>query len=67
VMASTHRFDQTLMDTIVQKNVNPIERVERSALLMASTIHNTPARDVISDSQVRRISQTFPSLLANAD
>lgn len=65
VMAATHRFDQTLMDTIVQKNVNPIERVERSALIMAATIHNTPAREVILDAQVRRVSQKFPTLVLN--
>ena len=27
VVAATHCFDQTLMDTVVQNNVNPIEKV----------------------------------------
>lgn len=29
IIAATHTFDKTLMDTAIQDNVNPIERVER--------------------------------------
>ncbi len=42
IIAATHCFDQSVMDTVVQKNVNPIERVERSTLIMATIIHNLP-------------------------
>ena len=38
VIAATHSFDKTLMDTAVQKNINPIERVERSTLIMYCVI-----------------------------
>ncbi len=30
VIAATHSFDQSLMDTVVKGNVNPIERVGKS-------------------------------------
>ena len=39
VLAATHCFDDTLMDTLVKKNVNPIAKVERSCVSMASVIH----------------------------
>ena len=36
VVAATHCFDKSLLDTVIQGNCNPIERVERSALIVAS-------------------------------
>ena len=39
VVAATHCFDLDLMNTVVQDNINPIERVEASGLILASTIH----------------------------
>lgn len=39
IVPTTHRFDQTLMDTVIQKNENPITKVEKSLLIVASTIH----------------------------
>src|SRR6185312_8416603 len=47
VLATTHCFDQSLIDTVVIKNVNPIEKVERSFLLVATTIHDTSAESLI--------------------
>jgi hypothetical protein len=62
VIAATHCFDKSLMDTVVQGNVNPIERVERSALIMASTIHELPACDLISENQRSRVLTYSPQL-----
>ena len=35
VIAARHAFDNSIMDTVIQRNVNPIERVERSVLIMS--------------------------------
>ena len=66
VIAATHCFDRSLMDTVVQRNVNPIERVERSALIMASTLHGVSAGQLLQESQVARVSTFSPQLFEDA-
>ncbi|GFH44735.1 hypothetical protein CTEN210_01209 [Chaetoceros tenuissimus] len=39
VVASCHSFEKSLVNTIIQDNINPIEKIERSNLIAASTIH----------------------------
>ena len=34
IVAATHCFDKSLINTVVQDNVNPIEKLERSSLLI---------------------------------
>ena len=44
--AATHAFDQSLLDTVIQQNVNPIEKLEKSSLLVATSVHEAPAVQV---------------------
>ena len=55
MMAATHRFARDVVDTVVMDNVNPIEKVERSVLIVATTVHNTsdPATLLKADDIVR--------------
>jgi len=62
VLAATHSFDKTLMDTVIQNNVNPIEKVERSTLIVASTIQNREVADLLRDDQVERVATYSPKL-----
>merc|ERR1711974_17964 len=55
VVASTHCFDETLINTVIRGNVNPIERVERSALIICSTIHEENVMQLINPSHYDRI------------
>ena len=55
MVAVTHCFSKSLVDTVVQDNVNPIEKVERSSLIVASAIHDMPAADLIQADQLGRI------------
>ena len=64
VMATTHCFDKTLMDTLVQNNVNPIDKVERSQLIVASLIHGAKVRELVEDGAVDRLAAHCPKLLA---
>jgi hypothetical protein len=77
IIASTHVFDQSLLDTVVCRNVNPIERVERSTLIMASALHGVHGmngvhgvgglgvRDMLAVGQVDRV-QTYSPMLFDA-
>ena len=67
VIAATHCFDKTVTETVIQNNVNPIAKVERSSLIMASTVHQKPVQDLIKDEQVQRVTDASPQLfLENA-
>lgn len=63
VIAATHCFDKTLMNTVVQDNVNPIEKVERSALIIATTIHQTETAELIVPAQLQRVTDFNANLL----
>lgn len=62
VLAATHCFDKTILETVIQDNVSPIEKVERSTLIMASTIHRTPAAALMQPSQLPRVRGSSPML-----
>jgi hypothetical protein len=67
IVAATHRFDKTLMETVIQDNVSPIEKLERSSLIVASTVHGRPAAELLQASQVARIEGVSPMLFASDD
>mmetsp|Transcript_27708 Transcript_27708/g.76280 ORF Transcript_27708/g.76280 Transcript_27708/m.76280 type:complete len:939 (-) Transcript_27708:152-2968(-) len=67
VLAATHGFDQALIDTIIEGNVNPIEKVERSVLIMASTLQRQPVAALIAPEQLARVRQASPGLFAEED
>jgi hypothetical protein len=62
VIGSTHVFDKTLLDTVIQDNVNPIDKIERSLLIVASTIHRAPVADLIKDEHLERVKSVSPQL-----
>lgn len=63
VLIATHCFDKTLVETVIQDNINPIEKVERSALIVASTIHAVPPLELIRFEERARVETFTPSLL----
>ena len=65
VVAVTHCFEEDVMDTVIQRNINPIEKVEKSSLLIASTIYGKPdVRNLLIQNppQVARLEEAFPAL-----
>ena len=58
VVAATHCFDKTLINTVVQDNVNPIGKVERSALIVSSTIHEESPDVMLNEEHLQRIKQS---------
>merc|ERR1712013_191835 len=64
VVVVTHCFNKDVMSTVVCDNINPIEKLEGSTLLLASAVHGLPARDLIKDgSELQRLEGTLPKLL----
>lgn len=62
----THGFEKSVMDTVIEDNINPIEKLEMSTLLMASTILGVPSRNLIrNENDSKRLETSFPMLLAN--
>jgi hypothetical protein len=47
VIVATHCFERSLMDTLVFDNINPIDKVEASSMVLASTILGRPASDIL--------------------
>jgi len=58
----------SIMGTAIEENVNPIEKFERSLLIVASTIHGTTDAKALlkNEEQVSRISMHSPSLLTSS-
>ena len=64
VVAATHRFDESLMATVIQGNVNPVQKLERSSLIVAATIHGLPASALLQPDQLERVAAfSAPELL----
>jgi len=56
ILASTHCFSKNLMNTVIQDNVNPIEKVERSLLIVGTTIQGRSAEELVREDQFERAS-----------
>ena len=66
VVAATHCFDKDVMSTVICDNVNPIEKLEASTLLLGSAVHGVPARELVKDvTELQRLEGTLPLLLAD--
>ena len=66
IVAVTHCFEKDIIGTIIQDNINPIQKLESSTLLFASAIHGVQARDLIKDeSELSRLEGQNPLLLQN--
>ena len=63
ILASSHFFDLSLLETVIQRNQNPIDRVERSALLLASVVHQQPPANLIIPSKRPQLEVSSRDLL----
>eukprot|EP00505_MAST-04D_sp_SCG-Rhode-Island_P001033 Stramenopile-MAST_4_protein_1033 len=62
IVAATHCFSKNVIDTVIQGNINPIEKVERSLLIVATTIREKSVRDLTNPSALPRLQNDSPML-----
>ena len=62
IVAATHCFTKNVIDTVIQGNVNPIEKVERSLLIVATTIREKSVRDLTNPNALSRLESDSPML-----
>lgn len=62
VVAATHQFDKSIMQTLIKDNIDPIERVERSTLVLASSVHQVQCKELVSAAELPRLSDSSPAL-----
>lgn len=67
VIASTHCFAKNVMNTVVQDNVNPIEKIERSLLIVGTTIQGVPSKELVKEDQIERAATYSPNLFEGMD
>ncbi|KAL3906377.1 MAG: hypothetical protein SGILL_009294 [Bacillariaceae sp.] len=67
IVCVTHCFEKSVMETVIQDNINPIEKLEMSTLVVASTIHGVAAQSLIANGSDRtRLGAAFPALTEEA-
>jgi len=44
-----HSFEKNVMDTVIEENVNPIEKVDYSSLLISATVHKVDIPTLLAD------------------
>eukprot|EP01036_Dinobryon_divergens_P030974 gene30974-40302_t len=71
IVAATHNFGSTVMNSIVQRNRNPIEAVERSSLIMVRTLFGygagagaLSASALVQPAHLSRLRDTAAALMA---
>jgi len=62
VIASTHSFERTLINTCVMDNQNPIEKIERSTLILAKTIQGRKSEEMINSEYLGNVKEYSPAL-----
>ncbi|MFO0547088.1 MAG: hypothetical protein U0271_01805 [Polyangiaceae bacterium] len=62
IVAATHGFDKTLLEAVIQDNINPIEKLERTLMIVSSVLYRRPVAELLADDQVARFFSFSPRL-----
>ena len=67
IVCATYCFDKSIIETCIQDNVNPLEKMEASSLLLSSTIQGVSPQTLLKDNaQIARMKHTSPLLICDA-
>ena len=62
LVAATHVFDRSVLETLVQRDVNPLEKLQRSVLVMLQTLHARPLTELVAPHMRAELSAQYPDL-----
>jgi len=62
VVASAHCFGENLLNCVVKDNMNPIEKVERTEMIIATTFHEQPVDVLVKPEHLPKLQAYSPSL-----
>eukprot|EP00218_Dolichomastix_sp_CCMP3274_P015608 CAMPEP_0170138316 /NCGR_PEP_ID=MMETSP0033_2-20121228/4822_1 /TAXON_ID=195969 /ORGANISM="Dolichomastix tenuilepis, Strain CCMP3274" /LENGTH=1046 /DNA_ID=CAMNT_0010374311 /DNA_START=35 /DNA_END=3175 /DNA_ORIENTATION=- len=63
ILAGTHCFDKSLVDTVIQKSIDPLAKLSRSLLVMSSVVHSRSPAALLAPSPLNdAVVQSFPRL-----
>ena len=55
LVGTTVSFEDSLMDTVIQRNINPIDRAERATLALLEAVHTRPVAQLVAPQHAARL------------
>jgi len=49
IVAVSHCFQKRIVETIIEDNINPIEKMKKSMMMIASVIHGVAESSLVAD------------------
>jgi hypothetical protein len=62
LVGCSHTFEKSVVETVVQDNINAIEQIERSLLIMASATFEQPAQLLVRPKRLSQVMAASPML-----
>mmetsp|Transcript_16994 Transcript_16994/g.37132 ORF Transcript_16994/g.37132 Transcript_16994/m.37132 type:complete len:1009 (-) Transcript_16994:24-3050(-) len=63
IISVSHCFENDVMGTVIQDNIDPISKIEKSSLIIGSTIFGESCEALLAESNdAERLAASFPSL-----
>ena len=62
IVASSFSFQDSVMNTLVIRNENPIEAVEKCSLVVASVVYGVPLHELVVPEKLSGVLEFNPSL-----
>jgi len=62
VVAATHCFAHSVIETVIEESINPIEKFERTSVIVATAIHRRPVEELLQCDEHARVATFSPML-----
>ena len=62
LVTATHIFDRSVLETLVQRDVNPLQKLQQSLLIMLKTLHDKPLDALVTLQEKRSLALQYPDL-----